>query len=400
MHKRENSQLLIIKFNEYITHQQGWPIVVGNKESYFLSTLALTDKCAKHYFMLQKNNCNTIRPLLPLKRLETGKICMFWQLPHYPDLSNQKLKFLRNRLRKQLLPTLKMFFNPQVENVLLQFAKIIEAEDCYISKTTSQLIKTFAKPKTPLVTFEREKFFSFTPRGTASEQPSIFLPTELSHSLFINFLLTPLGCNLSRYKKMYSEFVDTLKGTLQSRKILIFNPSDYIDKNKFVGHKNRFYRQNFSYEKLPILLKTFVYLPCIPYKRNGCILPRRGIKVIKNKSLFNSEFGQISKQFKIQPNSFLKNINQIDSVAIKKVNWGENLEKKKDRNWFITKKVVDHNVSFLIPLCMKSKVSQHLFKNRQFYSTWIPRRVVHAVKRRMLSTKSNCFAEETEGLLT
>ena len=89
----------------------------------------------------QKKNFSTIRPLLSISRFETGKFCDFWELPIYPDLSNKKVHFLRNRVRKQLLPTLKLFFNSRIEAVLLQFAEIIEAEDHYMNQTTKKLLK-------------------------------------------------------------------------------------------------------------------------------------------------------------------------------------------------------------------------------------------------------------------
>ena len=106
----------------------------------------------------QKKNCSTIRPLLSISRFETGKFCDFWELPIYPDLSNKKVHFLRNRVRKQLLPTLKLFFNSRIEAVLLQFAEIIEAEDHYMNQTTKKLLK-----KLILAKIETKKLLSTLP---------------------------------------------------------------------------------------------------------------------------------------------------------------------------------------------------------------------------------------------
>ena len=146
MQRRKKSHLLLFTFRRHTAHRQSRPIVFANKDLYVALNLTSTEETVANYIKTEKNDCNTIRPLLPLKRFETGKICMFWHLPIYPDLSNQKLKFLRNRLRKQLLPTLKVFFNPQIENVLLQFAEIVDVENFYLNQTTTQLIKTFIKP--------------------------------------------------------------------------------------------------------------------------------------------------------------------------------------------------------------------------------------------------------------
>ena len=96
-----------------------------------------------------KNNCSTIRPLLSLNRFEIKKLCIFWKLPIYPDKSNQKVHFLRNRVRKQLLPTIKLFFNSRIENVLLQFAELFSAENHYMNRITNQLFKNFFREKIP-----------------------------------------------------------------------------------------------------------------------------------------------------------------------------------------------------------------------------------------------------------
>ena len=92
---------------------------------------------------IRRQNCLFVRPLLSLSRFETGKMCLFWRLPVYPDKSNQKVNFLRNRVRKQLLPTIKLFFNPQIENVLLQFAEITLAEDDYMNQIANRVLKKF-----------------------------------------------------------------------------------------------------------------------------------------------------------------------------------------------------------------------------------------------------------------
>ena len=84
-----------------------------------------------------------VRPLMSLNRFEIGKMCLFWKLPVYPDKSNQKVNFLRNRVRKQLLPTIKIFFNPRIENVLLQFAEIAVAENDYMNQIANKVLKKF-----------------------------------------------------------------------------------------------------------------------------------------------------------------------------------------------------------------------------------------------------------------
>ncbi len=69
-----------------------------------------------------------VRPLLFTNRSDIQKCFYFWKLPNYPDKSNSSIQYSRNRIRNQLLPTLKFFFNPQLEQVLFQFAEIVSLE--------------------------------------------------------------------------------------------------------------------------------------------------------------------------------------------------------------------------------------------------------------------------------
>lgn len=69
-----------------------------------------------------------IRPLISLSRDDVKKLCRFWGLPIYPDLTNQEIAFSRNRIRKQVLPALRLALNPQVDNVLFRSAEIMLAE--------------------------------------------------------------------------------------------------------------------------------------------------------------------------------------------------------------------------------------------------------------------------------
>lgn len=49
------------------------------------------------------------RPLFALTRFDVKKLCNLWELPLYPDYSNQSLNFCRNRIRNQILPSLRIF---------------------------------------------------------------------------------------------------------------------------------------------------------------------------------------------------------------------------------------------------------------------------------------------------
>jgi tRNA(Ile)-lysidine synthase TilS/MesJ len=90
---------------------------------------------------LRGGEIDVVRPLLFISRFEIKQICSFWRLPLYPDTSNQKVKFLRNRIRQQLLPTIKLFFNSKIEDSFLQLAEIVEAEDYRLTEIVNKFTK-------------------------------------------------------------------------------------------------------------------------------------------------------------------------------------------------------------------------------------------------------------------
>ena len=88
-----------------------------------------------------QNNFKLSRPLLNVHRFEIRQFVRFWKLPIYSDRSNQKTHFLRNKIRKQLMPTLRIFFNPQIDTVLLNFLEIRRNEQLYFQNVLNFLLK-------------------------------------------------------------------------------------------------------------------------------------------------------------------------------------------------------------------------------------------------------------------
>ena len=83
-----------------------------------------------------------VRPFLSLTRFDLKKLCNDWKIPLFPDQSNQKLKYQRNRIRKQILPLLRFLFNPQIDTTLNQFIEIINSELYYMDFITCRIVKT------------------------------------------------------------------------------------------------------------------------------------------------------------------------------------------------------------------------------------------------------------------
>lgn len=77
----------------------------------------------------QKNKTILVRPLLIKTRFDIKNICSIWKLPVFPDQSNEKTKYSRNRLRKQLFPTLRFFFNPKLDFILAHYNELFLEEE-------------------------------------------------------------------------------------------------------------------------------------------------------------------------------------------------------------------------------------------------------------------------------
>ena len=100
---------------------------------------------------LNDKNVFLIRPLLFVNRFDLRKLCSFWQLPVYPDKTNENLNYYRNRIRKQLLPLLRFFFNPQIDKIFLQFSELANSEEIYLNLVATRLNYEFQIKKDPIL---------------------------------------------------------------------------------------------------------------------------------------------------------------------------------------------------------------------------------------------------------
>ena len=98
------------------------------------------------FYSTQNNHCWStgviliVRPLLSINRFQITILSSRWGLPLQPDKSNQNTHFSRNRIRKQILPALRLFFNPQTDYAIYQFIEITSVEEQYLSFLTNRLL--------------------------------------------------------------------------------------------------------------------------------------------------------------------------------------------------------------------------------------------------------------------
>ena len=75
------------------------------------------------WYSTYKTNYTIVRPLMKFSRRTVTLNCRLRGLPVYPDLSNSKLRYSRNRIRKQIIPAIKFLLNPKIERALFQFSE-------------------------------------------------------------------------------------------------------------------------------------------------------------------------------------------------------------------------------------------------------------------------------------
>lgn len=79
-----------------------------------------------------------IRPLLPLSRAETIAYCEYYGLTPVEDASNRDPRFLRNRIRHELLPLLESL-NPAIHSTLLRSAEVTQVDLEWIEEQVAWL---------------------------------------------------------------------------------------------------------------------------------------------------------------------------------------------------------------------------------------------------------------------
>ncbi|HHY40823.1 MAG TPA: tRNA lysidine(34) synthetase TilS [Syntrophaceticus sp.] len=86
-------------------------------------------------------NREIIRPLLGVTKEEIEEFCCERGLEWRTDATNLTTEYLRNRIRVELLPYLRRFFNPQVDRAVLQLADIMSAENEFLEDLAQRLLR-------------------------------------------------------------------------------------------------------------------------------------------------------------------------------------------------------------------------------------------------------------------
>ena len=118
-------------------------------------------------FYKRREKISLIRPLLVFNRFQILNLCVFFRIPIYVDSTNRSINFRRNRLRRQIIPLIKVFFNPKINIILNRFISIIDCENNYFM-THLKWVEKFLKIQEPgsktLNRIQNQKWFVFLPK--------------------------------------------------------------------------------------------------------------------------------------------------------------------------------------------------------------------------------------------
>lgn len=132
-----------------------------------------------HHYLFFENTLleyHVQQPLQRFYRSDISKLVKDCTIPLVPDSTNQNIKMRRNRIRLQLLPTLRYFFNPQFDHT---FTRFLTTSTDYSEFVTQSLLKILREVYTTrnkqkavhsLTTFERKLFFQTLYRVYAGRQ--------------------------------------------------------------------------------------------------------------------------------------------------------------------------------------------------------------------------------------
>lgn len=182
-----------------------------------------------------------IRPLLSLHRFDLKKLLIFWELPIYPDVSNKQTYYHRNRIRKQLLPALRFFFNPQIDIIMLQFGEILIADQIYLDIITNRLKHELQIKNKEIVQLNSSLFYG--------------IPLAIQRKLVKRFLET-----YSQKQTYFFQIEYVLKRIILKKK---FSFSPFFVKSQNFKH-NSFSSREFNIDKFDI----YQYY-CIKYKNQS-----------------------------------------------------------------------------------------------------------------------------------
>jgi tRNA(Ile)-lysidine synthase len=109
------------------------------------------------------NGTYLIRPMIEIPRAEIRKFAKGNSISFREDLSNRSVKFLRNRIRLELIPFIERRFNPQVKKALARLPHLLDIDLAFLDETADAAFKKLAHQKKNEIVFLKSSFLKLSP---------------------------------------------------------------------------------------------------------------------------------------------------------------------------------------------------------------------------------------------
>jgi tRNA(Ile)-lysidine synthase len=94
-----------------------------------------------HLTKMHTSKIQITRPLLNIAREDILLLLRSWESTIWHDPTNRFIKISRNRIRHRIIPYLKLYFHPKIDQSIFQWTEIFFYQSSYIMKFTNYLLK-------------------------------------------------------------------------------------------------------------------------------------------------------------------------------------------------------------------------------------------------------------------
>jgi tRNA(Ile)-lysidine synthase len=84
-----------------------------------------------------------VRPLLNITRTQIRFFLNKWQFPVWSDPTNRSIEIYRNRIRHRLMPYIRLYFHPKIDQSISQWIELVHYETIYLDKLAQYIIFIF-----------------------------------------------------------------------------------------------------------------------------------------------------------------------------------------------------------------------------------------------------------------
>jgi tRNA(Ile)-lysidine synthase len=157
------------------------------------------------------------RPLVVFNRFEIQKLYKVLTLPIWTDKTNYNLHYRRNRIRFELLPYLRFYFNSKVDIAILRCIENIVSESKFFKKITQKAFKTsyILGSQKQIIIHDYSKLYQYP----SNIKKNIIIDSltklniKVSNSSYIQFILKCI-CLMKQYPKYNTPHVFFLSNIL------------------------------------------------------------------------------------------------------------------------------------------------------------------------------------------